>query len=121
MKKISIGIDKIVAPAVVAGCMRFADFEPNKMNRFIHRAIELGVVFFDHADIYGDGRSEEVFGSAWHCDGSLKREDMIIQSKCGIRQGFFLETHFGFCRWFAKETKDGLFGYFTFAQTGCIG
>lgn len=89
MKKISIGIDKIVAPAVVAGCMRFADFEPNKMNRFIHRAIELGVVFFDHADIYGDGRSEEVFGSAWHCDGSLKREDMIIQSKCGIRQGYY--------------------------------
>ena len=49
--------------------------------------MELGINFFDHADIYGGGRSEEVFGEAMKGDGTLKRDEMILQSKCGIRPG----------------------------------
>ena len=74
-------------PSVISGCMRFADFDRDGMNRYIHSAMELGINFFDHADIYGGGRSEEIFGEAMKGDGSLKREDMILQSKCGIRPG----------------------------------
>ncbi len=74
-------------PSVIAGCMRFADFDKDGMNRYIHSAMELGINFFDHADIYGGGRSEEIFGEAMKSDGTLKREDMILQSKCGIRPG----------------------------------
>ncbi len=74
-------------PSVILGCMRFADFDKDRMNRYIHTAMELGVNFFDHADIYGGGRSEEIFGQAMSGDGTLKREDMILQSKCGIRPG----------------------------------
>ena len=74
-------------PSVISGCMRFADFDKEGMNRYIHSAMELGINFFDHADIYGGGRSEEIFGEAMKGDGSLKREDMILQSKCGIRPG----------------------------------
>ncbi len=74
-------------PSVISGCMRFADFDRDGMNRYIHSAKELGINFFDHADIYGGGRSEEIFGEAMKGDGSLKREDMILQSKCGIRPG----------------------------------
>jgi predicted oxidoreductase len=49
-------------------------------------AFDHGINFFDHADIYMHGRSEEVFAEAI---AALKvpRKDMIIQSKCGIRFG----------------------------------
>ena len=74
-------------PQVISGCMRFADFDKDGMNRYIHTALELGINFFDHADIYGGGKSEEIFGQAMKDDSSFKREDMILQSKCGIRPG----------------------------------
>lgn len=74
-------------PQVISGCMRFVDFDRDGMNRYIHSAMELGINFFDHADIYGGGKSEEIFGQAMKDDSSLKREDMILQSKCGIRPG----------------------------------
>lgn len=76
-----------VYPSVISGCMRFSDFDRDGMNRYIHSAMELGINFFDHADIYGGGRSEEVFGEAMKGDGTLKRDEMILQSKCGIRPG----------------------------------
>lgn len=85
MKQITIGTQK--APAIITGCMRLADFDRQRMNHFIHTSMELGVNFFDHADIYGGGKSEEIFGKALKGDSSLRREDMIIQSKCGIRNG----------------------------------
>lgn len=59
------------------------------MNHFIHAALEQGAYFFDHADIYGGGMSESVFGEAIADDPSIKREDIYLQSKCGIRQGFY--------------------------------
>ena len=74
-------------PQVISGCMRFSDFDRDGMNRYIHSAMEMGINFFDHADIYGGGKSEEIFGLAMKDDGSLKREDMVLQSKCGIRPG----------------------------------
>ena len=87
MKQVKLGAS--VAPAVVVGCMRFANFTDQEMNRFLHAALELGASFFDHADIYGGGRSEEVFGEALRADPSLRRENLILQSKCGIRKGLY--------------------------------
>lgn len=89
MKQITVGKQKRKAPVIITGCMRMADFDKQQMNHFIHTSLELGVNFFDHADIYGAGKSEEIFGEAMKGDTSLHREDMIIQSKCGIRQGFY--------------------------------
>lgn len=77
----------MVVPSIVVGCMRLADKSVGDMNHYIHTALESGAFFFDHADIYGAGKSEEVFGEAWDSDSSIKREDMIIQSKCGIVTG----------------------------------
>jgi predicted oxidoreductase len=51
---------------------------------FLDTADEIGVNFFDHANIYGRGRSEEVFGRVLKERPSI-RDKMIIQSKCGIR------------------------------------
>ena len=54
-----------------------------------HRtAEEQGINFFDHADIYGKGTCEEVFAQAVGMCPSV-RERMLIQTKCGIRQGRF--------------------------------
>ena len=89
MKKITIGKQGITAPVIIRVCMRMADLEQQKMNHFIHTSIELGANFFDHADIYGGGQSEEIFGKAMKMDSSLRREDMILQSKCGIRPGYY--------------------------------
>ena len=89
MKQITIGKNKLTAPAIVAGCMRLADFDKQQMNHFIHASMELGANYFDHADIYGNGECEKIFGKAMKDDASLRREDMIIQSKCGIRQGYY--------------------------------
>lgn len=86
MKKVQLGNSEMKVPAIVVGCMRLADKDKSQMNRFIHSAIELGTNYFDHADIYADGRSEEIFGDAIRDDSSIKREDIILQSKCGIRK-----------------------------------
>ena len=51
---------------------------------FLDTADELGVNFFDHANIYGRGRSEEIFGRILKERPSL-RDRIVIQSKCGIR------------------------------------
>ena len=55
----------------------FANTIPGKKN---------GANFFDHADIYGGGKSEEVFGKSIV---RYDREKFIIQTKCGIRRGMF--------------------------------
>lgn len=89
MKLVNLGKTGLEVPAIAVGCMRLADKSKEEMNSFIHESLEMGAYFFDHADIYGGGKSEEIFGEALKNDSSIKREDMIIQSKCGIRQGFY--------------------------------
>ena len=49
-------------------------------------AIENGITFFDHADIYGGGECESIFADAL-AQTEYKREDLFIQSKCGIVPG----------------------------------
>ena len=89
MKEILLGTTGKKMPAIVVGCMRLADKNVSQMQRFIHTALEQGAYFFDHADIYGGGQSEAIFGEAMGKDTSIKREELFLQSKCGIRQGFF--------------------------------
>ena len=50
----------------------------------VSTAIEGGINFFDHADIYARGKSEQVFGEVLKEMKGI-RDNMIIQSKCGIR------------------------------------
>lgn len=51
----------------------------------IHRARDLGVNFFDTADVYGNGRSEEILGKALGPDW----KDVLVASKAGnvVRHG----------------------------------
>lgn len=89
MKEIVLGTTGKKMPAIVVGCMRLADKNVSEMQSFLHSALEQGAYFFDHADIYGGGQSETIFGEALAKDPSIKREELFLQSKCGIRQGFF--------------------------------
>jgi len=52
----------------------------------IRFALDQGINFFDHADIYCRGKSEQVFAGIWNEVPHL-REQIILQSKCGIRFG----------------------------------
>ncbi len=85
MKRIKLGQGEISASEISLGCMRINSLELNEAEKLINTAIDEGIDFFDHADIYGRGKSEEVFSRAVGMCSS-KREKLIIQSKCGIRK-----------------------------------
>ncbi|GIM30006.1 aldo/keto reductase [Clostridium polyendosporum] len=88
MKKINIANGEISASEISLGCMRINDLSKNEASALINTALEEGINFFDHADIYGGGKSEEVFADAVGMNASV-REKFIIQTKCGIRDGYF--------------------------------
>ena len=66
-----------------AGTQLTSDHE-RQAREFLDAAEEIGANFFDHANIYGRGRAEEIFGRALKERPSL-RDKIVIQSKCGIR------------------------------------
>lgn len=86
MYNIELGKSGLSVPSVAIGCMRISDMSAKEVSAFIDTAIENGAYFFDHADIYGGGKSESVFASAV---SPSMRDNIIIQTKCGIRQGRF--------------------------------
>ena len=71
---------------IALGCMRIADKSVDEVDELIKTALDAGINFFDHADIYGGGKSEKVFGEVLkrHPD---YRQKMIIQTKCAIVPG----------------------------------
>lgn len=84
MYTIELGKSSLTVPTVAVGCMRIGDMKEKEIGAFIDTAMEKGANFFDHADIYGSGKCEEVFGKA--ITPSL-REKIFIQTKCGIVPG----------------------------------
>lgn len=83
-----IGQTDLQGSRVALGCMRMADLDVAVACQVLSTCRELGINFFDHADIYGGGESERRFAQAI-AELGIKRDDLIIQSKCGIRKGFF--------------------------------
>ena len=69
---------------IVLGCMRMPALSVKEAEDVIQNAYDLGINFYDHATCYGNGDAEERFGDAFKNTG-IKREDVIIQSKCGLR------------------------------------
>lgn len=83
MYRIELGKSGLSVPTVAVGCMRISQMTEKELAGFVDTCLEQEANFFDHADIYGDGESEIVFGKAV-CN---MREKVIIQSKCGIVKG----------------------------------
>ena len=71
------------ASAIILGCMRMPALSVDEAAGMIRAAWDEGVNFFDHATCYGDGEAEQRFGDAFPRTG-LRREDVILQSKCGL-------------------------------------
>lgn len=86
MRYVDIKGTNIKASRLALGCMRIGQMKVEDVEVLIQTALDLGINFFDHADIYGAGASEKVFGAALAKHPEW-REKMIIQSKCGIRPG----------------------------------
>lgn len=84
MKTIPFGKSGLQVPALALGCMRLTKLDEQGAQRYVRTALDLGANFFDHADIYGGGKCEELFGKAI---AGIPREQLIIQSKCGIVPG----------------------------------
>ncbi|QUG41675.1 aldo/keto reductase [Psychrobacillus sp. INOP01] len=88
MRTMKLGKSTLEVPVVSVGCMRINSLKKAEAEHFVQSALELGANFFDHADIYGSGTCEEIFAEAIHMNDDI-REKIILQSKCGIREGMF--------------------------------
>lgn len=84
MYKIQLGKSGLSVPTMAVGCMRISNMAEKDVSALVDTALSSEVNFFDHADIYGDGGSEVVFGKVI---SSISRESIIIQDKCGIVPG----------------------------------
>lgn len=102
MKFIKLGKSELKVPAIAVGCMRMLDLDVAGAENFVNTALELGVNFFDHADIYGGGGCEELFGKVLAANTGL-REQMLVQSKCGIVPG----KMYDFSKEYILESVDG--------------
>lgn len=88
MRTIPLGKSELRVPVIAVGCMRIKKLDQTAAEKFIKTALELGANFFDHADIYGNGACEELFAKAIGMTPAL-REQMILQSKVGIRSNMY--------------------------------
>jgi predicted oxidoreductase len=93
MKTIQLGSTPLEVSRIAYGCMRLggswdratplSDLNKHAAVTAIRTALDEGINFFDHADIYCWGKSEEVFAAIWSEVPHL-RDKIIVQSKCGI-------------------------------------
>jgi predicted oxidoreductase len=93
MDTIKIGTSPLVTSRLAYGCWRIAGwdvkaFTPEKEaegKRAVIAAYEAGYTLFDHANIYGGGYAEIIFGKVLH-EISGMRDRVVITSKCGVRR-----------------------------------
>jgi aryl-alcohol dehydrogenase-like predicted oxidoreductase len=84
MEQITLGSQGLTVSRQGLGCMGMSDFygatDDEESIATIHRALELGLTFFDTADMYGPFTNEVLVGRAL---GS-HRDDVIVATKFGI-------------------------------------
>ncbi len=87
MKLQTVGKSELQSSRLVYGCMRIVGDNSNESRQkgkaAVRTAFESGFTHFDHADIYGGGKCEELFAEVLHEIPGM-REKIIITSKCGI-------------------------------------
>ena len=87
MEYINMGSTGIKISRLALGCMTYGSkqwrpwvLDANESEPFIRRAWELGINFFDTADMYSLGASEEVLGRTIK-DLGIERENVVIATK----------------------------------------
>lgn len=80
----NLGSQGIKTSQLGLGCMGMSEFygpgDDNESIKVIHRAIDLGVIFLDTADMYGPFTNEILVGKAL----KGKRDKVTLATKCGI-------------------------------------
>jgi predicted oxidoreductase len=90
MKHYEISRSGLKASSVILGLMRIAKMSDDEIRALVDGAVAAGINMVDHADIYGGETHlcEQRFGDAMRLTPAA-REKIIIQSKAGIRKGYF--------------------------------
>ncbi len=89
MKTFSPPQTTLEASNVILGLMRISQLDDAAIRTLVGAARDAGINYFDHADVYGgDHGCERRFGDAITFTPA-DRESVIIQSKVGIRNGFW--------------------------------
>ncbi len=90
MKKQTLLNSSVEVPNIILGLMRIEPLSDEEIRALVGAAIDTGVTFFDHADVYGDTTHgcERRFGDAVTLSPA-DRAAITIQSKVGIRSGFW--------------------------------
>lgn len=104
MRKMNLGSSDLRVPVIGIGCMRMGELSTKEAAGYIDTCLELGLNFFDHADIYGRGSCEEIFSKAAGMNTSV-RESIILQSKCGIRADIGI---YDFSKEYIINSVDGI-------------
>ena len=105
MKTVRISGQNSDVPSIIAGMMRIQKLSDQQVQQLYHTALEAGITYFDHADIYGETLHgcETRFGDALHLTPG-QREQIILQSKAGyVRNG----PYFDFSYEHILETVNG--------------
>lgn len=83
MKKIMLGGSGLEASEIALGCMRMCRKPIEEAERLVLTAVDAGINYFDHADVYGFGASEEYFGEIMRRNPGL-RNKVYLQTKCAL-------------------------------------
>ncbi|MFS0837158.1 aldo/keto reductase [Paenibacillus sp. 1P03SA] len=81
MKKNRLGQTELFISEVGLGCMSLGT-EEKKAVGLVHKALDLGVTFLDTADLYDEGRNEELVGIALRG----RRSEVVLATKVGNRR-----------------------------------
>jgi aryl-alcohol dehydrogenase-like predicted oxidoreductase len=88
MEYVKLGRTGLDVSRICLGCMSFGvpdrgphpwTLDEERSRPFIKKALELGIVFFDTANVYSDGTSEEILGRALR--DFARREEVVIATK----------------------------------------
>jgi len=94
MEYIKLGNSDLVVSRFCMGCMSFGDpssnfhawtLNPEESEKLVKRALELGINFFDTANVYSAGTSEEYLGRA--IKNNVSRDKVIIATKVYFNEG----------------------------------
>ena len=90
MKTVTLQHSTVEVPNIILGLMRIEPLSDTQIRALVGAAIDTGITFFDHADVYGNSTHgcERRFGNAVTLS-TAERAAVTIQSKVGIRSGFW--------------------------------